>query len=216
MGRCLAPWTSAPLKSTHNKARPRRTKDRGARERLAKWGPCDLRGPSCRGVPRGRWAAQRLSERPQHVTVNILVGREDAARIDHVVAPVEIGNEAACFAHQRDPRRHVPGRKAALPIGVETAGRNPGAADRGSAEPPQSGDPVLHGVVFATREFYIAPTWMGKRAGDHRVGKTLARRHTQPLVIEESAFAALGGEKLVSDRIVDETGHDRSFAFEPD
>src|SRR5438093_1279251 len=68
----------------------------------------------------------------------------------------------------------------------------------------------------ATREFHIAPTWMRKRAGDHRVGEPLARRHTQPLVIEERAFAALGGEKLVSDGIVDEPGNHRSFALEPD
>ena len=57
---------------------------------------------------------------------------------------------------------------------------------------------------------------MRKRAGDHRVGEPLARRHTQPLVIEERAFAALGGEKLVSDGIVDEPGNHRSFALEPD
>ncbi len=57
---------------------------------------------------------------------------------------------------------------------------------------------------------------MRKRAGDHRVGEALACSHAQPLVIEERALAALGGEKLVSDRIVDEPGDDRSLALKPD
>jgi hypothetical protein len=36
-----------------------------------------------------------------------------------------------------------------------------------------------------------------KRAGDDSVGEPLAARHSQPLVVEEGALAALGGEELV-------------------
>src|SRR4029450_7713035 len=38
----------------------------------------------------------------------------------------------------------------------------------------------------------------------------------QPLVVEEGALAALGGEKLVGDRIVDEPRDHRAFPLEPD
>ncbi len=57
---------------------------------------------------------------------------------------------------------------------------------------------------------------MGQPTGDHRVGQPLAPRDAQALVVEESAFAALGGKQLVVDRIVDQAGDDRVFAFERD
>ena len=57
---------------------------------------------------------------------------------------------------------------------------------------------------------------MRKRAGDDRVGKPLAARHSQPLVVEEGALAALGGEELVIGGIVDDPGDDRALALEPD
>jgi hypothetical protein len=57
---------------------------------------------------------------------------------------------------------------------------------------------------------------MRQRAGNHRVVKPPAGGHPQPLVVEEGALAAFGGEKLVRHRIVHEPGDDRAFPFEPD
>ena len=114
--------------------------------------------------------------------MNVFVGDEDAAGLDHVLASFEVGDEAAGFSDQRDACRHVPGREAALPIGVKAAGRDPREVERGSPQPPQRGDSVLHRVVFAAREFHIAPTGMRQRAGNHRVVEPLAGGHPQPLV----------------------------------
>ena len=57
---------------------------------------------------------------------------------------------------------------------------------------------------------------MRQPAGHHRIGEPLARRHPQPLVVEEGALAALGGEQLVVGRIVDHAGDDRALALERD
>src|SRR4051794_15773254 len=57
---------------------------------------------------------------------------------------------------------------------------------------------------------------MRQAAGDHRIGKAFARRYAKPLVVEEGAFAALGGVELIGDRIIDHTGDDRAGALEPD
>src|SRR5215467_6668706 len=202
---------SAPT-STHNKARPRRKEEGGAAGR-PRGGPRSTR--SGRGLS-DRCGLVRILERPQHFAVNVLVARENAAGLDHIVASVEIGDEAAGFAHQRDSRRHVPRRQPALPIGVEAAGRDPGEIERCGAESPQSGDPLLHRDMLAAREFHVAAAGMRERAGDSRVGEPLARRHPQPLIVEEGALAALGRKQLVIDGIVDDAGDDGAFALEPD
>src|SRR5215472_10537280 len=213
MDRSLAPWRSAPL--------PRLTirHGRGGRKNRAAGGtpreaPRSAR--SDRGGLSDRRGLVRILERPQYFAVNLLVAREDAAGLDHIVASVEIGDEAAGFAYQRNSRRHVPRRQPALPIGVEAAGRHPGEIERGAAEPPQSGDPLLHRDMLAAREFHVAAAGMRERAGDDRVGQPLARRHPQPLIVEEGALAALGGEQLVIDGVVDDAGDDGAFALEPD
>src|SRR5262244_268397 len=213
MDRSLAPWRSAPL--------PRLTirHGRGGRKNRAAGGtpreaPRSAR--SDRGGLSDRRGLVRILERPQHFAVNVLVAREDAAGLDHIVATVEIGDEAAGFTHQRDSRRHVPRRQPALPIGVEAAGRHPGEIERGGPEPPQSGDPLLHRDVLAAREFHVAAARMRERAGDDRVGEPLARRHPQPLIVEEGPLAAFGGEQLVIGGVVDDAGDDGAFALEPD
>src|SRR5215813_13663542 len=203
---------SAPT-STHNKARPRR-KEEGGRRRNAAEAPRSTR--SGRGGLGDRHGLVGILERPQHLAVNVLVSREDAAGFDHVVASVKIGDETAGFAHQRDSRRHVPRRQPALPIGIEAAGRHPGEIERGGPEPPQSGDPLLHRDMFVAREFHVAAAGMRERAGDDRVGQPLARRHPQPLIVEEGALAALGGEQLVIGGVVDDAGDHGAFALEPD
>jgi len=40
--------------------------------------------------------------------MNVFAGGNNAAGLDQVIASVEVGDETAGFAHQRDPRRHVP------------------------------------------------------------------------------------------------------------
>src|SRR5262245_1211039 len=157
-----------------------------------------------------------LPDHAQEVALDRLVAGEDAAGREHGIAAVEIGDEAAGLAHQGDAGRHVPGREAALPIGIETAGRDPGEVERCGAEPAQTGDPLLHRVVLVAVEHDIAAARMRQGTGDHCVGEPLASRHPQPLVVEERALAALGGKKLVADRIVDDAGNDRALALECD
>src|SRR5262244_1411443 len=212
MDRSLAPW-SAPLpRLTIRHGRGGRKKE--GRRRNAAEAPRSTR--SGRGGLGDRHGLVGILERPQHLAVNVLVSREDAAGFDHVVASVKIGDETAGFAHQRDSRRHVPRRQPALPIGIEAAGRHPGEIERGGPEPPQSGDPLLHRDVLAAREFHVAAAGMRESAGDDRVGEPLARRHPQPLIVEEGALAALGRKQLVIDGIVDDAGDDGAFALEPD
>src|SRR6478735_11099511 len=72
---------------------------------------------------RGRLAG--VFQRSQQLAVDVLIAHEDAAGFDHVVASDEIGDETAGLAHQRDPPRHIPGREAAFPIGVDPPGGDP-------------------------------------------------------------------------------------------
>ena len=51
--------------------------------------------------------------------------------------------------------------------------------------------------MLAARQLRVAAAGMRKRAGHDRVGEPLAPRHPQPLIVEERALAAFGGEKLV-------------------
>ena len=57
---------------------------------------------------------------------------------------------------------------------------------------------------------------MRQPAGDHRIGEPPPRRHPQPLVVEEGALAALGGEQVVVGGIVDQPGDHGAFALERD
>src|SRR5262249_30344980 len=154
---------SAPT-STHNKARPRRKEEGGPpappRPRSTRLG---------RGPLGDRWRLLRLLERPQHLAVNVLVAREDAAGFDHLLASVEIGDEPAGFAPRRDPRRHVPRREAPFPIAIEAAGRHPSEIECGGPESPQPGDPFLHRNMLAAREFHVAAAGMRQSAGDDGV-----------------------------------------------
>src|SRR5215472_3356359 len=131
MDRSLAPW-SAPLpRLTIRHGRGGRKKE--GRRRNAAEAPRST--GSGRGGLANRRRLARILERPQHFAVNVLVAREDAAGFDHILASVEIGDEAAGFAHQRDTRRHVPWREAPFPIAIEAAGRHPREIERGGPEP---------------------------------------------------------------------------------
>src|SRR5262245_49019880 len=170
-----------------------------------------LRGAGGRGSD-----PAHLFEHLQQLAMDIRVAGQDAAGLEHVVAPIEVGREAAGLAYQRDPGRHVPGRQVALPIGVETAGRDPGEVERGRSEATHARDLVLHRDMLAARELHVAAAGVRKRAGHDRVGEPLAPRHAQPLIVKERALAALGGEKLVVGGIVDDARDDAAFALERD
>src|SRR5262245_53033817 len=170
-----------------------------------------LRGAGIRGSD-----PARLFEHLQQLAVDIRVACQDAAGFEHVVAPVEVGREAARLAHQRDPGCHIPGRQVALPIGVETAGRDPGEVERGRSETAHARDLILHRDMLAARQLHVAAAGVRKRAGHDRVGEPLAPRHAQPLIVEERALPAFGGEKLVVGGIVDDARDDAAFALERD
>src|SRR5207237_8833613 len=57
---------------------------------------------------------------------------------------------------------------------------------------------------------------MRQPASDDRVVEPLASCDTQPTVVEESTLAALGGKKLVADRVVNKARDDIALAFEGD
>src|SRR5262245_33782150 len=153
---CAMAGLSTPSNSPHNKAGTRRKEEPAMAD---EYGPaiCDLPsfGTKSHETQWGR-LFPRVLQNPQQRTVNIVVGRDDAAGRQHGVAAVEVGDEAAGLAHQRDTCGHVPGRKAALPIGVEPAGGDPSEIERGSTEAPQPGDLVLHCAVLVARELHIA------------------------------------------------------------
>src|SRR6478752_589173 len=167
----------------------------------------------------GRSRRRRLVgvlQRAQQLAVDVLVGREDAAGLDHVFAPVEIGDEAAGFPHQRNPAGHIPRGEAALPIGVHAPRRDPGEVERGGSEATQSGDLVLHRDVLVARELHVTTAGVREGAGDHRVPDPSAPRHPQPLIVQEGALAAFGGEHLIGRGIIDKSGNDRAVALECD
>src|SRR6266852_1127510 len=218
---CAMARRSPHANSPHNKAGARRKEEpprseAGAGGRAGGADGCvRMPLPRVRGrLSRDRSRRPRLRERPQQVSVDRLVAGEDVAGRQHGLAAVEVGDEAAGLAHQRNSRRHVPRRKVALPIGVDAAGGDPGEIERGRPESPQAGDLVLHGIVLAARERDIAAAGVRERAGDDGVGEPLARRDPQAPIVEIGALAALGGEQLVVRRIVDDAGDDRSFALE--
>ena len=62
------------------------------------------------------------------------VSGHNVAAVEHRLAAVEVGGEAARLADEEQAGGHVPGRKAALPEAVEAAGRHPGEVERGRAE----------------------------------------------------------------------------------
>ena len=70
----------------------------------------------------------------QQFSVHGLVAGENMAFGQHVVAAVEVADEAAGFAHHEEAGGDVPGREVALPMGIETAGRDPGEIERRRAE----------------------------------------------------------------------------------
>ena len=128
------------------------------------------------------------SEQAHQLAVHGLVAGDDVAGQERGLAALEVGDEAAGLAHQDQARRHVPGREVALPVAVEAPGRQPGEIERGGSEPAQAGDLLLHGGNLLAPEREIAAAEMRKPAGDDRVREPLARRHPQPLIVEEGAL----------------------------
>ena len=127
-----------------------------------------------------------------------------------------VGDEAAGFADQERTRRQIPRRKIALPIGIEPAGGDPGKIERRRAIAAQSGEMLLCRGDLVPGQTQIAAAQMRQAAGDDGIGKALARRDPDALVVEERALAALGDEELVVRRIIDDAGNDRARALKPD
>ena len=145
-----------------------------------------------------------------------VVAGDDLALGEHILAAVAIADETAGLAQQNEACRDVPGLDVALPIAIETAGRDPGEVERGGAEAAQPRDLLLHGAGFPLPKREIAAAMMGKSAGDHGLGKAFSAGNADALLVHERAFALLGDEHLFVGRIVDQAGDHRAFAFERD
>src|SRR6266851_7859236 len=157
-----------------------------------------------------------LPDQAQQRALHRLIARDDVGLSEHVVAAVEIGHEAARLAHDQQARRHVPGREVALPVGVEPAGGDPGEIERRGAEAAQPRDLLLDDGELRAKQRKVAAPEMRQAAANDGLGEPRARRDAQPLIVEEGALAALGDEELLVRRVVDDSGNDRSLAFERD
>ncbi len=157
-----------------------------------------------------------LLEKLQQFAVHGVVAGDDLALGENGVVAVEIGDEAAGFAHQDNARGHVPRRQVALPISIEPSGRDPGEIESGGAVTAQAGEMLLRGGDFLAPEREIAAAVMRQPAGDDGLGEPLPSGDADALVVEESALAAFGDEQVVVGGIVDEAGDDRAVALERD
>ena len=153
-----------------------------------------------RGLLPPRWPASLSSRNSSRCMVSLPAATCPLVR--YGVAAVEVADKAAGFAHQKNARGHVPRRQIALPIGVETAGRDIGKVERGGAEAAQPGEMPLRGENLLPGLRKIAAAVMRQPAGDHGLGKLAPPGDAQPAVVEERALAALGDIKLVVRRIV--------------
>jgi hypothetical protein len=125
-----------------------------------------------------------------------LVAGRDVALGEHRVTAVEIADVAARLAHQDDAGGHVPGRKVALPVGIDAAGRDPGKIEGGGAEAAQAHGLLLHMSEFLAELREPAAPPMRERAGNDRILEPAARGHAQAAIVEERALAAFGGEEF--------------------
>ena len=192
MGRCLAPWRwdQRPICCTIRHGRGGRKKERCRRVSLT--APTEPRtgsaspekGHALKPARAVEGAILRLFEHLQQLAVDIRVTRQDAAGLEHVVAPVQVGREAAGLAYQRDPGRHVPGRQVA-PNRRRDARPRP---RRGRARPLRND--ACPRPCPAPRHARCAPAprrrgWDARRPRPRR--RALAPGHPQPLIVEERA-----------------------------
>src|SRR5205085_7272232 len=89
----------------------------------------------------GSWRSRRRRHGPQSFfdqrgegQVQTVVGRKHVATAHHVLAPGEIGDKAAGFAHQQQAGGNIPGAEAEFPKPVKATGRDIGEIERGGAE----------------------------------------------------------------------------------
>jgi hypothetical protein len=140
---------------------------------------------------------------------------EGAAARQLRVRLVEADHHAAGFLHQHEASCDVPGREAALPEAIETAGRNPGEVERSGAEAAHGGDFHTHaGQLF--QEFLCAiDAKLRDSGGDYGFVQLAARADAQALVIDPGAFAFLGPEQLVAHRIEDHARAQLAVTLKP-
>src|SRR5215469_17914230 len=72
----------------------------------------------------------RVLEQLHQLRVQRLVRTYDLALVEHESTAIGIGDDPARFPHHENARRHVPGRKPALPEAIETSCRDPGEIER--------------------------------------------------------------------------------------
>src|SRR3977135_1338110 len=122
-----------------------------------------------------------LFDEGEELAMHGVVSGQNLPMGENVIAAVDVGYETAGFAHHDDSRRRVPRRKIALPISVESPGRNPGEVERGGPEAAQPRDLLLDGGEFLAKQRQIAAAEVPQPPGDHRRGEPLARCNTEPL-----------------------------------
>ena len=66
--------------------------------------------------------------------MQMLIGDENVARLQHALASPEVGDHALCLANQHHSRADVPGFESVLPKRIVTAGRYPGEIERRRTE----------------------------------------------------------------------------------
>jgi hypothetical protein len=131
-----------------------------------------------------------LFHEAKQLAVNGVVAGCDIAFGQNGFTAIEIADETAGLAHEKNAGGHVPGRQIALPKAVEAAGGHPGEIERGGAEAAQAGEMILRGRDFVAPEHEIAPAVVRQPASDDGVGEPLPRGDADAPVVEESAFAA--------------------------
>src|ERR1700681_921197 len=148
--------------------------------------------------------------------MNRLVAGHHRPFFENVMAAVEIGDKPARLAHEQDAGGKIPGRQAALPKAVETAGGDPGEIERGSASAAYPGDGALHLREFRAEALGVSASTMWDAATNDAVRELLPRRHAKTAVVEIGSLAALAHIHLVVDGIVDDARDRRAFPHQRD
>src|SRR5215467_9947407 len=142
-------------------------------------------------------------EKLQQFPLDGLVARHHAALVEHPVLALCVAHECAGFAQHHNPRSKIPGMEIALPEAIEPARSRPGEVECSGAKP-------------FNEEIMRRLAAMRDAGADHRRRQLRPRRDPDAAIVEEGAFALLGGECLLICRIEDEPRHELALALERD
>src|SRR5439155_6399389 len=110
----------------------------------------------------------------------------------------------AGFGDQQNAGGHIPWLQTEFPEQIQAAARNKSQVERGGTRAPHS--MRGHGELVIEMDVDVmAPLAAGKSRGPQAVGKTAGARDVNAAMIEIRPAAALGGEHLLVDRVVDHT-----------